>query len=381
MQSRSTNNDGLAQKLARMESYLAQDPANPLLLADIIDLSLQAGRIDLARSHVDTARSLLPDDVFFQQREGHVLIAEEDFTAAVVIFSRLHAQHADAALGYDLAYGQFRLGQYRDAQATLQPYLALPAPSAASVTLMLRCLHHQGQLRAALDLVALHGHTCGEDQAFLAAASLLYLDDGQMVLARYNADLAMAGDTPPLEAMVVGATVALGQGDLTVAARHYQAVLQRKPDEGRSWSGIGLVSLLQRDLGRAAVQLEQAILYMPQHIGTRHVLGWCKILSHDLDAAAAIFRAALALERNFGETHGALAVIAALRGDRADAEEGIRRALGLDPNGLSARYAQMLLSGGASDPVKLKAQSYALLAERSGPFGGTMADMLVKFTR
>jgi tetratricopeptide (TPR) repeat protein len=384
MQTESGKIDVAVQQLARMEGYLAQDTENSLLIADIIELCLQSGQFDAARRHVTAARALFPDDAFFQQREGHVLIAEGEFALALEIFECLYRLKGDAVLGHDLAYAQFCLGQYAQAQMTLQAHLSQPDVSAVNVALMLRCQHHLGQLSDALELASIHEKRCADDRDFLSAVSLLYLDDGQLERAQQASAAAIGGDVSgggvPLEAMVVGATLALAQGNLGTADRYYQAALKRKPDDGRSWSGIGLASLLRHDLESAAKQLEQALVYLPQHIGTRHLLGWCKIMAHDLVAADAIFRAALALDRTFGETHGGLAVVAALCGKRVEAEEGIRRALGLNPDGLAARYAQMLLSGGATDPEMLKRDTQALLKQRAGLFGGSMADMLAKFT-
>lgn len=63
----------------------------------------------------------------------------------------------------------------------------------------------------------------------------------------------------------------------------------------------------------------------------------------DVGAAHAAFEKALAIDRNFGETHGGLAIVAALQGREADAHLGIKRALRLDPQALSPRYADMVL--------------------------------------
>jgi Tfp pilus assembly protein PilF len=63
----------------------------------------------------------------------------------------------------------------------------------------------------------------------------------------------------------------------------------------------------------------------------------------DVAGAATAFEQALALDRNFGETHGGLAVIAALQGRHEEARESIKRALRLDRQAMSAQYAEMLL--------------------------------------
>ena len=87
---------------------------------------------------------------------------------------------------------------------------------------------------------------------------------------------------------------------------------------------------------------------------------------------------ALALDRNFGETHGGLAVVAALQGRRAEAEVAIRRAQGLNAQGLSGAFAQMLLGRDVHHPEKLAEEVHALVAQQQAPFGGSVADLIQK---
>jgi hypothetical protein len=56
------------------------------------------------------------------------------------------------------------------------------------------------------------------------------------------------------------------------------------------------------------------------------------------------------MDRNFAESHGALATIAALRGERQRAQELINVALKLDPQSMAARYAAAVLSGDTGKP-------------------------------
>ena len=88
---------------------------------------------------------------------------------------------------------------------------------------------------------------------------------------------------------------------------------------------------------------------MPGHVGSWHVLAWTHLISGDLGAAQKLFEHSLALNRNFAETHGGLASVAALRGDTAAAERAIKLALGLDPACLSAQFARSILIARAGD--------------------------------
>jgi len=71
------------------------------------------------------------------------------------------------------------------------------------------------------------------------------------------------------------------------------------------------------------------------------------------------------LDRNFAETHGGLASVAALRGETAAAERGIKVALGLNSGCLSAQFARSVLmarsgdAAGAAQLIKGKLRALA----------------------
>lgn len=382
-----TNGAETAQKLQRMLGYLAQDPENTPLLLDVIDLCQSLGQWEQAQTHLDLARRLEPDNLVFQQRQANLWMAQNNWAAANALLASLYRTLPDLTLAHDLAYTQFRLGDYRAAQTTLQPCLAHTPPQIArtdSITLMLRCWHHLGELEPALALAQQYAAQAGPEM--LSVMSLLYLDadDVQNAQAVSARALALATGPSVLEAQIVQATLALGQGEVALAAQQFDQVLQQKPDDGRSWAGIGLVYLVQRDWPGAARALEQAVLFMPQHIGTRHILAWCKILAGDLLAARAVLNAALAMDRNFSESHGGLAVVEALAGNRDLAQGLVRRALGLNPHSLTARFAQTLLArqgNGADDTARFQQEVEAILAGEQGVFGENLAAMLQKMMR
>ena len=82
---------------------------------------------------------------------------------------------------------------------------------------------------------------------------------------------------------------------------------------------------------------------MPNHIGTWHLLAWTHLMKNNIDQAKDAFDKAYDLDRNFGETHGGLASIYALQGNKELAEKHIKIANRLDPLGFSSIYAQMVL--------------------------------------
>lgn len=365
------------QRLSRLSGFLQQDPDNLHLLRELIDLCLDLGRKEEAKQHLQHARTLAPDDLLLMQREGILLLSEENWLGAAAVFEHLLATQPDPVIAGNLAYACFFLQQYTRVKEVLQALQAQGLLNAELALLLLRALHHLGEMEEAMQLRAQYEATLADNKEFQAMSALLYLDHGDLEQARQASNTALNADHPHLEALVAGGTVALGLGEPELARARFEQVLARKPGEGRSLAGMGMLAMMEKDYTKAASELEKAVAAIPAHIGTRHVLGWCKILAGDLNAAQVIFQAALELDRNFGESHGALAVLDALRGDRAAAESKIRRALGLDPAGMSGRFAKMLLEHG-NNPAKMEEQVFAVLSKQAAPFGGSVADMINK---
>lgn len=96
---------------------------------------------------------------------------------------------------------------------------------------------------------------------------------------------------------------------------------------------------------------------------TCSVDGWACVLLADWPEAQRAFDTALQLDRNFAETHGALAVVQVHRGQAEVARATIERALRLDRTCLSAHYA-LALVGSAQDADRLRALAQRLLAAK-----------------
>lgn len=364
------------EKLPRIEGYLLADPRNLDLLAMAIDLSMAVGDVSRARRHAEAALAHYPDDVFFMARMGTILMAQQDWNGAANYFGFALSKNRDIALAYNLSYCYTWLGKHREAFDTLVGYGAEGPLPPHAVTLLLRALHHLGELDKALVLIEAEMARCDLDPAFLGAASMVYFDNGNVDESVRLSDLALAQGARPLEALVVSASLALGRADVDSAVKTFNEVLAKYPTEGRSWSGLGLASMLKRDLPEAEQQLTQAVKYMPAHVGTLHALAWCKILLNDLAAAQTIFLQTLEMDRNFGDSHGGLAVVQAFFGEKQAAEASIKRAVGLSRTGLPAKFARMVLDGEVSDPVKFRSLVPQLLAGQKGPFGHSLKEVL-----
>jgi len=371
----------LSANLQRAERYLAIDPANPILLANAIDASMALGRVDVALKHAQAAIAQRPDDRFVANRYGSVLIAHGQLDEAARVFEKLSTQTADPAVAFNLALVYFRQGRYAQARSAFEPHMGQEGISPAAVTLFVRTLHHLDEIEQAVELVQQHETRCSGDADFLAAASLLYLDNDQLEAAQRFSEAALALGKRPLEALVVGGSVALAHDDPAAAKTMFNDAVSVSPTDGRSWPSLGMVSLLTGELSDARDQLLHAVDKLPADIGSWHALGWCQIAGGELAGAGHTFRKVIALDRSVAESHGGLAVVDALLGRKSEAEAGIERALRLDSEGLSAKYAQMVLSGVSSDPDKFRKLALGIISTRPGHMRAMLAQALAKRER
>lgn len=89
------------------------------------------------------------------------------------------------------------------------------------------------------------------------------------------------------------------------------------------------------------------------------------MLLGNLEAAVQAFTAALDIDRNFAENHGALAVALAMQGRAQEADLQVQLAVRLDPAGASAQYAKLLLSGNGGDSAAIQRLAQRLLTRLS----------------
>lgn len=327
-----------------LEMLAYRDPSNPDALCELLDALLLQGEVERARQRLIQAPKevrALPGVCF---REARCALMAGDYAQVVDLLMpfRQAAQPVPAGLCHDLAWAQFLLGDSDGALHSLSFAVATGADAIAIHLLKARIWHQQQRLVEAL---ALLDGTPGEDREAerRGLRALLLLDHGQAAEASLEAEQALALDPAQYEACLVNGTLALWARQTDVAISQFQPLVARQPTAGRALLGLGEGLMLRGDIPAALGVLERAASHMSGHIGTWHALAWCQLLLGNLDGAQASFDRAFALDRAFGETHGGRALVHALRGEKALAGEAIKRALRLDPQGRSARYAQSVL--------------------------------------
>lgn len=371
-----------AQRLVRLEKFLHQDPANPSLLADACATAIAAGEHGKAMEHVRTAERLALDPPAWTFRRATLCIAQRDLDQAEALLGQLQAAGDHPAVSHDLAYVRFLRGDMAGARSLLEPWLAAwesvdAAQREALQMLWLRVLHGSHALEEAWDWLGKE-EAAGRLQArAMGPASLVAIDSSHFDAALRWSEAALAADGSQVEALTARAYVAMARRQPDTATQLLERALRGKPEDGRIWSALGYASLLGLDLPRAESQLQRAVQTVPRHIGTWHALGWARLLQRNIAGALEAFRAALDLDRNFGESHGAIGLVLALAGEREAAERHLELAQKLDPANVTGRYARALLAGDAQDPARLAELARRLL-DRPGFLGGKLSDAVTQ---
>jgi Tfp pilus assembly protein PilF len=376
------------QRLDRLESYLRQDPDNTRLLGDTFEAALQAGELARAELHLQHAQAVggVPQQIWVLH-EAHLRLAQHRWDEAELCLQHL-AAGADvsaelrAVLAHDLAYVALQRGDFEIGVLQLAPSVEALPPNEpldpALQLLWLRLLHRLQRREQALTWAGARWDAKTLAPAAAGAASLIALDADDAPRSLLWAEHALKHDGQQLEALVSRATVALGQNNPVLARQMLGQALQQNTADGRVLSALGFADLLERRFDEARATFMQAVKEMPGHIGTWHGLGWTLLLLNDLTGAHQSFQTALALDRNFSENHGGLAIILALQQRKAEAEQAIERALRLDRSSVSARYAETILKGEAHDLKAIRRLATRVLGGRPGILGGTMLDAVVQ---
>lgn len=365
------------ERLDRLDGYLRQDPDNTALAVEAFELALNLGLHERAGAYLDAAQASAGDDPYLAYRRAAWWAAQGRWDEALALQQDLCRRHPEDA---DLAVAQASLlhyaGRHDEAEAAwsaLQAAGRLPDYAWAN---RLRTLHFLGRLKEGLALAGMRADLLHTQPEAAGVLSLMAVDAGDFAAARHWSELALTAAPPSLEALTARGVLALAAKDAPGALAALTPVVEGRPNEGRAWSSMGIAHLLLQDASAAQAAFLRATALMPGHIGSWHGLGWARLLGRDAGGAAMAFQRALELDRNFGESHGAVAIGQALAGQRDQAEHHIELALRLDPASLSARFAQAVLSGALHDRDEFQALALRALRGVEAPDGRSLADWI-----
>lgn len=350
--------------LARLQSFLEQDPANLTLLADAAWAAFDAGEPDLTRELL-TRRAVLADPApDLVNLSGLAALRQGRPGEAGLVFEALLADSpTDASLRFNLAWCRALEGEWSAVEGLIDDHAAEQLPRAA--VLKIEALHHLGRLEDALvvgeALAALHPN----DERLMGALAAAALDDERMDLARHYAE---RGGAAPQAKATLG-LVLLDQADPQAALSVFDQALSVQPDNARALVGKGLALLANEQSDEGADLIDQGAAVFGDHLGSWVAAGWAQFARGDLTAARDRFDRVVGLDESFAEGHGGLAVMDVLSGDIDSGRRRAEIAARLDRNSFSAALAKMLLlqaAGNQQAATKIMERAMATSIDASG---------------
>lgn len=340
------------RRLSSLTGMLKLDPENAALRSQCVNLALSLGDFAQAQSIVHSRLRESPYDASALFDDATIHIAQKRYREAVIPLSALLAGGVvNSGVLINLGLCHYCLAEYPAAHDVLRKAYDAGDRSGGLIRLLVSTLHHLARMDDAVSIADANADVAREDGPLAGVFALVYLDAERAIPAARWAKTALRLNPNSVDGLVVDGTLQITQMRTAEAREEFDRALELAPQTGRAWLGLGTLALLERDFPKAKELLNKAVQHMPAHVGTWHMIAWAHLTSGDIEGASAAFDKSLELNRNFAETHGGIAAVAALRGDRASAEKSIAIAQRLDPECLSAMFARAILAGSAGDPA------------------------------
>jgi len=352
--------DGNAVRAVRLREYLAADSGNAELACELADLLAAQGAPEDAERVLAGLPESSQSTAAIGFRRARLALATGRYADASLQLNALVEQGVDApAIKHDLAFSQLCLRQTERARQTVGDAIARHGASSPLHILAARIELQEQQFDTALNRLQAALHLDPNDAQAHGVHALALFDSNRLEPALQAAAAALQQDPDQHEAQIVAGTLALWNKEWDVAQPLFERAVAFHSNSGRALSGLGQCLMLRNELPAAREVLVRAVKAMPEHIGTWHALAWTQLLQGESAAAKSSYEQAYALDRNFGDTHGGLALVAVLNDRLDEAAASIERALRLDRNSITGRYARSLLLQKQGDT----AGSEALLSE------------------
>jgi tetratricopeptide (TPR) repeat protein len=328
----------------RFLAFLALDPDNISLRLNVIELGIECQMWSLLQQVISDGLNLYPDNISFRGHAGMLALRDKEYSLACNHFEFVAAsdEAPPSSILYNYAFSLFYLAEYEKAYSVLQRIVPSSEMQKVVNVLSARCLHHLGMPDEAIELIEQLPvvEMDAETQGVLA----LLLHEAQRITdASEAANRALSLNPQQLDALLARASIEAEFDRYDNARRDYVVATTAHPTCGRAWSGLAQLDMRDMQFDKAQEELELAVKLMPDHIGTWHMLAWIHILHGRAEEAKYAFDRSYEVDRNFGETHGGFAVVAAMQQQRKLSEQHMRRARKLNPEGFSVHYAELLL--------------------------------------
>jgi tetratricopeptide (TPR) repeat protein len=362
-----------AGRLESLLGFLKHDPDNLHLIGDAASAAFDAGDGDTALQLLERYGALqpLPDELL--NLKGLVALTERDYAGAAAVFEDLRARAPDdPVLKFNLAWAKSMMESWQEALELLDDRTLSASPRAPS--LKIHVMHHLGLYDEALAAGEVLAQRFPGDQVLMGALATLALDAEKPDLARAYA--ALAGKTA--EGCAALGFLALGDQQDERSLELFDEALAAQPANPRAWVGKGLGLLAAGNAVEGSKAIDRGAELFGDHIGSWIASGWARFARGDNAGARQSFERATAIDANFSECHGGLAVMDLLDGRIADAERRCDIALRLDRKSFGGALAKTLLLARAGRPQAAQRVRDIAFATPVGMHGETLAQLLAK---
>lgn len=358
--------------LSHLLSFLEKDPENPQLLTEASWAAYHAQDVGLANRLIGRVCGPLPASLL--HLKGLLALTDARYGDAAEIFRELRASSQDTpALRFNLAWAEAMQERFGEALDLLDDAALDAAPLAPM--LKIRAMHHLGLYEEAL--------ICGDalakrypgNEALMGALATLALDAEKADLAQRYAE--RAGNNA--EGRAALGFLTLGAHDTARSLEMFDNAIAATPNNARAWIGKGLGLLVSGQAAEGTKALDRGAALFENHVGSWIASGWAHFVAGDYVKARESFGRAKAVDPNFSECHGGVAVLDIAEGRIDDAKRETEIALRLDRNCFGGALAKSLLleRGGHSQAAK-KIREIAF-STPIGPGGRTIAQELIAF--
>jgi tetratricopeptide (TPR) repeat protein len=360
------------QRLQTLLQYLEQDPQNLSLITDAALAAFEANEPGQATDLLERYCALESLPLPLVNLGGMIALRAGRLDDAAMAFDDLIAQGAaDPAVRFNRAWVHALKEEHEAALVLLDEDTVAVTERAAA--LKVQTLHHLGRIEEALAVGQGMAERFPDNNGLLGALSVAAMDADDFELARHYAVSASGG----ADALTTRGLIALNDSNPAESLELFEQALAEHPNAPRAWIGKGLGLIATGETKPGIDALRKGAEIFGDHLGSWIALGWTLFMERDLKRARETFEHALALDDNFAETHGGLAVLDVAEGKLESAQRRADVALRLDRECFGGMLARILLAEAKGNAVAAQKLWEKAINLPTGVDGKTLAQAMV----
>lgn len=374
-----TSNNEQHQQLVRYLGFLKYDVNNVNLWLDSLKLAIEIQAWEEAKKLVDTA----PQDAYHIADAngliGMVLLTYGQYQEALAAFLKAQEQGIEQpSIIINIAFCHFYSRQFSQALEILTANKELEKLFPRDYLLLsARLQHHLEGSDIAIELLEkLHANNSPDAESAGLLSLLLFEANHDYEKAMHLANIALQKNPHAIEALLARTSLHLDAHNYDFAEADIRLAVEKHAQNGRAWSSLALLEFNNFNFVQAKEAAEKAVIYMPDHIGTWHLLAWSYITLNQIPEALDAFKKSYEIDDRFSETHGGLASVYALMGETKLANNHLKIAERLDPNSFALVYAKMVLLNSNNQQDKANAVFENLMTRVDSESGKTPRDLM-----